>query len=117
MKTATIIKERKEVKKELLTCMYEMICKQKELLELLLLENEEEDPAIMSQDEEVRNLIKGIDGLAKFLGCGLTKAQSIMNSGILQQRDIAYRAGNRWRFNEALLKRLLKEEPDILNGV
>ena len=54
-------------------------------------------------------------GLADFLGCGNTKAQNIMNSGILQERDIAYRAGNRWRFNKVLLIKLLQEEPEILN--
>lgn len=39
-----------------------------------------------------------------------------MNSGILQERDIAYRAGNRWRFNKTLLAELLNEEPEILNS-
>ena len=38
-------------------------------------------------------------------------------SGILQEKDIAYRAGNRWRYNKTLLTRLLQEEPEILNGV
>ena len=69
------------------------------------------------RDDEPRELIKGINGLAEFLGCGSTKAQNIMNSGILQERDIAYRAGNRWRFNKTLLTRLLDEEPEILNRV
>jgi len=54
-------------------------------------------------------------GLAEYLGCGTTKAQDIMNSGILQDRDIAYRAGNRWRFNKVLLTKLLQEEPEIFN--
>ena len=38
-----------------------------------------------------------------------------MNARILKERDIAYRAGNRWRFNKTLLTKLLKEEPEILN--
>ena len=29
---------------------------------------------------------------------------------------IAYRAGNRWRFNKTLLTRLLEEEPEIFNN-
>jgi len=90
--------------------MYEA---QKELLRLLIEESEESKQSQIK--DEPRELIKGIKGLAEFLGCGTTKAQSIMNSGILQERDIAYRAGNRWRFNKTLLTKLLEEEPEILN--
>ncbi len=97
--------------------MYESICMQKELLELLLQVIEEEETNTTPSKEEPRELIKGIRGLAEFLGCGNTKAQNIMNSGILQERDIAYRAGNRWRFNKTRLTRLLDEEPEILNKV
>jgi hypothetical protein len=46
----------------------------------------------------------------------LTKAQSIINSGVLQARNIAYRAGNRWRFDGVRLTRLLNESPEILAG-
>lgn len=95
--------------------MYESVCAQKEILELLLEEYEAEDNEQAQKTEEPRELIKGISGLAEFLSCGTTKAQSIMNSGILQERGIAYRAGNRWRFNKTLLMRLLEEEPEILN--
>ena len=77
------------------------------------IEAEESKPTPIK--DEPRELIKGISGLAEFLSCGTTKAQSIMNSGILQERGIAYRAGNRWRFNKTLLMRLLEEEPEILN--
>ena len=97
--------------------MYESVCAQKEMLELLLEEYETEDNEQDKKTEEPRELIKGIDGLAEFLSCGTTKAQNIMNSGILQERGIAYRAGNRWRFNKTLLTRLLEEEPEILNRV
>ena len=103
--------------KKLLTRMYENVCMQKELFELLLSEYESETTEQKTMDDEPRELIKGINGLAEFLGCGSTKAQNIMNSGILQERDIAYRAGNRWRFNKTLLTRLLEEEPEILNKV
>ena len=94
--------------------MYEA---QKELLRLLIEESETEESKQSQIKDEPRELIKGINGLAEFLGCGSTKAQNIMNSGILQERDIAYRAGNRWRFNKTLLTRLLDEEPEILNRV
>ncbi len=114
MKTTKIIKDKNEVMKELLITMYEA---QKEFLRLLIEEFETEESKQSQIKDEPRELIKGINGLADFLGCGTTKAQNIMNSGVLQEREIAYRAGNRWRFNKALLTRLLEEEPEILNGV
>lgn len=115
MKTMRIIRDKNEVMKKLLSRMYESVCAQKEILELLLEEYEAEYNEQAQKTEEPRELIKGISGLAEFLSCGTTKAQSIMNSGILQERGIAYRAGNRWRFNKILLMRLLEEEPEILN--
>lgn len=114
MKTSKIIRDKKEVMKELLTTMYEA---QKELLRLLIEESEAEESKHSQIKDEPRELIKGINGLAEFLGCGTTKAQNIMNSGVLQEREIAYRAGNRWRFNKTLLAELLQEEPEILNKV
>lgn len=117
MKTTKIIKNKKEVMKQLLTTMYESACAQKELLELLLEEFETEETNQTPLEVEPRELIKGVNGLAEFLGCGSTKAQNIINSGVLQEREIAYRAGNRWRFNKTLLTRLLDEEPEILNRV
>ena len=117
MKKKQIIRDKKEIVKKLLTRMYENVCMQKELFELLLSEYESETTEQKTMDDEPRELIKGVNGLAEFLGCGSTKAQNIMNSGILQERDIAYRAGNRWRFNKTLLTRLLDEEPEILNRV
>ena len=117
MKTTKIIKNKKEVMKQLLTTMYESACAQKELLELLLEEFETEETKQTAMEVEPRELIKGVNGLAEFLGCGSTKAQNIINSGVLQEREIAYRAGNRWRFNKTLLAELLQEEPEILNKV
>lgn len=116
MKTKRII-NKKDVMKELLATMFESACTQKKLLEMLLEEIEAEESKPTPIKDEPRELIKGIDGLAEFLSCGTTKAQNIMNSGILQERGIAYRAGNRWRFNKTLLTRLLEEEPEILNRV
>ena len=117
MKTTKIIRDKKEVMKKLLTTMYESACAEKELLEMLLEEFEKGKSSQVQVKDEPRELIKGVNGLAEFLGCCLTKAQNIMNSGVLQERDIAYRAGNRWRFNKTLLARLLEEEPEILNRV
>ncbi len=115
MKTTKIIRDKNETTKLFLTGMYESICKQKEMLELILEQYNTEQDEQPSEVEEHRELIKGVKGLAEFLGCGVTKAQSIMNSGVLQERDIAYRAGNRWRFNKNLLSRLLKEKPEVLS--
>lgn len=117
MKTTKNIREKKEVMKKLLTTMYESACAQKGMLEMLLEEFEAEKTNQVQMKDEPRELIKGIKGLALFLGCGNTKAQSIMNSGILQEHDIAYRSGNRWRFNKTLLTKLLQEEPEILNNL
>jgi len=117
MKTTKLIKDKSEVMKKLLTTMYDSVCAQKELLEMLLKEFEAEESKQSQIKDEPRELIKGINGLAEFLGCGTTKAQNIMNFGVLQERDIAYRAGNRWRFNKTQLTRLLEEEPEILNRV
>ena len=116
MKTTKSIRDKKEVIKKLLTTMYENACAQKELLEILLEEFETEEVKQTPMEVEPRELIKGVSGLADFLACGNTKAQNIINSGILQERDIAYRAGNRWRFNKTLLTRLLEEEPEIFNS-
>ena len=115
MRTNKIIRDKNEVMRKLLSSMYESVCAQKEMLELLIEEYESEAEHQFEQDNNPRELIKGVSGLAEFLGCGNTKAQNIMNSGVLQERDIAYRAGNRWRFNKTLLTRLLEEEPEILN--
>lgn len=117
MRTTKIIRDKNEVMKNLLSSMYESVCAQKEMLELLLEEFEAEESEQSQIKNEPRELIKGVSGLAEFLDCGMTKAQSIMNSGILQEKGIAYRAGNRWRFNKTLLSRLLEQEPEILNGV
>ena len=97
--------------------MYDSVCAQKELLKLLIEEFEAEGSEQSQIKDEPRELIKGISGLAEYLGCCSTKAQNIMNSGVLQEREIAYRAGNRWRFNKTLLAELLQEEPEILNKV
>ena len=116
MKTTKIIINQEKTKKDILTRLYENVCLQKELYEQLLNEYElDAEPAAIN--DEPRELIKGIKGLADYLGCGITKAQNIMNSGILQEREIAYRAGNRWRYNKTLLTELLLEDPEILNKI
>lgn len=71
--------------KKHLTTMYDSVCAQKELLELLIEKIEAEESEQSQIKDEPRELIKGVSGLADFLACGNTKAQNIINSGILQE--------------------------------
>lgn len=63
------------------------------------------------------NLIKGVRGLAAFLGCGTNKAQDIVKSEILLKKKIQYRIGDDWRFRKDKLTDLLEKEPEILKKV
>lgn len=63
------------------------------------------------------NLIKGVKGLAVFLGCGTNTAQNIINDGILLKKKIQYNAGDGWRFRKDKLTDLLEKEPEILKKV
>lgn len=63
------------------------------------------------------NLIKGVRGLADFLGCGVNTAQNIVSSEILLNRKIQYNAGDGWRFRKDKLTELLEKEPEILKKV
>ena len=63
------------------------------------------------------NLIKGVKGLAAFLGCGTNTAQNIIKDGILLKKKIQYRTGDGWRFRKDKLTELLEKEPEILNKV
>ncbi len=74
------------------------------------------EPLIAPQSED-KHIIKGVVGLGKYLGCGTTKAQEILNSGILQNNDsIAYRAGKGWRINKGKLDKLLGDNPYVFKG-
>ena len=63
------------------------------------------------------NLIKGVRGLATFLGCGVNTAQNIVSSEILLKKKIQYNAGDGWRFRKDKLTELLEKEPEILKKV
>lgn len=63
------------------------------------------------------NLIKGVKGLAAFLGCGTNTAQNIINDGILLKKKIQYSTGDGWRFRKDKLTELLEKEPEILKKV
>jgi hypothetical protein len=115
--TTTKNNKEQETMKQLISCLYEIVCRTKEMLEQIqetyTMETEEQS----SNSEDPRELIKGISGLAEFLGCGSTKAQCIMNSGVLQQQGIAYRAGNRWRCDRRRLSELLHSNHEIFKDI
>ena len=69
-----------------------------------------------AQDDDKR-IIKGVVGLGKYLGCGTTKAQEILNSGLLKPNAVAYRNGKAWRINAEKLDKLLADNPNIFRGV
>ena len=75
---------------------------------------DEPHTAPQSKDERI---IKGVKGLGKYLGCGTTKAQEILNSGLLRTNAVAYRSGKGWRINAEKLDKLLADNPDVFKGV
>lgn len=79
------------------------------------IEVEDVEPTQTPQSEDKR-IIKGVKGLGTHLGCGVTKAQEILNSGILQKNGIAYPAGKGWRINREKLDKFLAENPYTFKG-
>ena len=59
-------------------------------------------------------IIRGVEGLANHLQIGTTKAQSILNSKILQKKGMAYRVGRVWNIDRCKLNDALSENPDLL---
>ena len=107
---------RKKSMKDYLVSLHEMTIKQAELIESLIREYDDSENESQEQpSDQSRHLIKGVRGLAKHLGCCVATAQDIINSGILLNREIAYKAGTRWIFNANRLDELLRKEPDVLN--
>lgn len=62
-------------------------------------------------------VIKGVAGLAEYLGFGITMAQAIVSSKRLMTNGGQYRAGKSWLFNRKKIEDLLKENPNLLEGV
>ena len=69
-----------------------------------------------AENKADKRIIKGVKGLSEHLGIGITKAQEVLNSGILQQKGVAYRNGKAWRLNAEKLNYLLADEPYIFYG-
>ena len=71
----------------------------------------------VKQSKQDNNVIKGVKGLAEYLGCGVNTAQNIINSEILLNKKIQYSTGKGWRFRKDKLTDLLEKEPEILKKV
>lgn len=71
----------------------------------------------VKQSKQDNNVIKGVKGLAEYLGCGVNTAQNIINSEILLNKKIQYRTGRGWRFRKGDLNKLLHEQPQIFKRV
>ena len=102
--------------KDYFVSLYEVTAKQLELLDSLIKAYDDSMlKAEAPQKEICTNLIKGVRGLARHIGCSTATAQHIVNSGELQKKGIAYRAGSHWRFNGNMLDDLLRQKPEYLN--
>ena len=86
-------------------------------------EDEEPTPSVPvrvvenAPQSDDKRIIKGVVGLGEYLGCGTTKAQEILNSGLLKPNAVAYRNGKAWRINAEKLDKLLADNPNIFRGV
>lgn len=86
-------------------------------------EDEEPTPSVPvrvvenAPQSDNKRIIKGVVGLGEYLGCGTTKAQEILNSGLLKPNAVAYRSGKAWRINAEKLDKLLADNPDVFKGV
>lgn len=63
--------------------------------------------------KDADDIIKGVKGLAKFLGCCTNTAQNILNKGILQKNGLARMTGRAWRFKKEELADFIKKNPKI----
>lgn len=71
---------------------------------------------IINPKEESDNIIKGVDGLAKALHCGKTKANAIIQSKVLEKHKIQFYSGG-LRFKKDMLDALLQENPDVFKDI
>lgn len=76
---------------------------------------QQDEPPIISNGNEEK-IIKGVDGLAKYLHFGKTKAQAIVNSKILENNKIQFYSGG-LRFKKDKLDVLLEENPNVFRDI
>ena len=78
-----------------------------------VVKQQEESPVISKDNEEI---IKGVEGLAKYLHVGKTKAQAIINSNILVDNTIQFYSGGH-RFKKDKLDAFLEKNPNAFRDV
>ena len=76
----------------------------------------ESKPSDESITDDNEKIIKGVSGLAKFLNCGKTKAQAIINSKILEKNNIQWYCGG-WQFNAKLLREFMNSDPTAFKNI
>ena len=79
-------------------------------------EPEPTDSSLNSKEKEKEkedDKIKGVEGLAKYLGCGKTKAQDIINKNkeTFRKTGVSIEIGKGWRFNKEKLDEFIKSNP------
>lgn len=76
----------------------------------------EDDHSCNSLSEKRESkVIGGVRELAKYLGIGVTKAQEIVNSKVLEKEGVSYCIGRKWLFNKEKLDALVREKPDVFS--
>ncbi|MCR4966144.1 MAG: hypothetical protein K6A41_10885 [Bacteroidales bacterium] len=82
--------------------------------------NQKLDSEINTTDESVSvnssddaDFIKGIRELAKYLRCGINKAEAISKSGVLKRRGVQFMVGNANYFSKKKMEEVLSKNPDL----
>lgn len=73
-----------------------------------LLKQSQPEPETEKQDFTNNEFVAGISGLARFLGCGRTKAAEYRASRILE--DATYQIGSKLFFHKEKVKEILKNQ-------
>lgn len=76
----------------------------------------EPKPSDENITDDNEKIIKGVSGLAKFLNCGKTKAQAIINSKVLEKNKIQWYCGG-WQFNAKLLREFMNSDPTAFKNI
>lgn len=100
--------------------LYSSAQKTIEFIQALIGKNTMEPATVVEpiEEEEQEEIIRGVKGLASFLGIGTTKAQAIINSKILTNTKpaVQYYAGA-WMFNKKGLQDFINNNPDAFRNV
>ena len=77
----------------------------------------EQQETIQEESTSQNEPIKGVKGLATYLGIGTTLAQAIIHSKVLEKDCAQYSAAGRWYFNKEKLDNLLSKNPELLKDI